>query len=71
MDSRDRFTPDSRAELTGLAPEAAAKLITATSEVALVVDREGVIRHVSFSGAEAPVAGAEEWVGKAWVDTVT
>ena len=71
MESRDRFTPDSRAELTGLAPEAAAKLITATSEVALVVDREGVIRHVSFSGAEAPVAGAEEWVGKAWVDTVT
>jgi len=71
MESRDRFTPDSRAELTGLAPEAAAKLITATSEVALIVDRDGVIRHVSFSGTEAPVAGAEEWVGKAWITTVT
>jgi len=61
----------SRAPLSGLAPDWAAKLITATSEVALVVDRGGIIRHVEFSGAEAPVDGAEGWIGTPWVDTVT
>ena len=61
----------SRAPLSGLAPDWAATLITATSEVALVVDRGGIIRHVEFSGAEPPVDGAEGWVGTPWVDTVT
>jgi transcriptional regulator PpsR len=61
----------SRAPLSGLAPDWAATLITATSEVALVVDRGGIIRHVEFSGAEPPVDGAESWVGTPWVDTVT
>jgi transcriptional regulator PpsR len=61
----------SRAPLSGLAPDWAAKLITATSEVALVVDRGGIIRHVEFSGTEAPVDGAEGWIGTPWVDTVT
>ena len=61
----------SRAPLSGLAPDWAAKLITATSEVALVVDRGGIIRHVEFSGTEAPVDGAEGWIGMPWVDTVT
>jgi transcriptional regulator PpsR len=61
----------SRTPLSGLAPDWAATLITATSEVALVVDRGGIIRHVEFSGAEPPVDGAEGWVGTPWVDTVT
>ena len=61
----------SRAPLSGLAPDWAATLITATSEVALVVDRGGIIRHVEFSGTEAPVDGAEDWIGTPWVDTVT
>jgi len=71
MDSGDRHMDASRPTLSDLAPDWAAKLITATSEVALVVDRDGVIRHVSFSGAEPPIEGADEWVGKPWAETVT
>jgi transcriptional regulator PpsR len=69
-DSAARNSND-RPALSDLAPDWAARLITATSEVALVVDRDGVIRHVSFSGSEAPIDGAESWVGRPWVDTVT
>lgn len=71
MEPGDRKSDAPRPALSDLAPDWAAKLITATSEVALVVDRDGVIRHVSFSGAEPPIDGADEWVGKPWIDTVT
>lgn len=71
MDSGDRNTDAPRPTLSDLAPDWAAKLITATSEVALVVDRDGIIRHVSFSGAEPPIEGADDWVGKPWSETVT
>lgn len=71
MDSDDHKQDSERPALSDLAPDWAARLITATSEVALVVDRGGVVRHVSFSGAEPPIDGADEWVGKAWADTVT
>jgi transcriptional regulator PpsR len=71
MDPRDRKSDVVRPALSDLAPDWAAKLITATSEVALVVDRDGIIRHVSFSGAEPPIDGVDEWVGKPWADTVT
>lgn len=70
MDTGDRSSEAARPALSDLAPDWAAKLITATSEVALVVDRDGVIRHVSFSGTEPPIDGADEWVGTAWIDTV-
>ena len=71
MTPGDRASDPARPSLSGLAPDWAAKLITATSEVALVVDKGGVIRHVEFSGTEAPVDGAEGWVGTLWIDTVT
>jgi transcriptional regulator PpsR len=71
MDTRDRSNDPPPPALSDLAPDWAARLITATSEVALVVDRQGVIRNVSFSGSEAPIDGAEGWLGKPWVETVT
>lgn len=71
MDSGDSSADPSRPALSEFAPDWAARLITASSEVALVVDKQGVIRHVSFSGAEAPIDGAESWIGQKWVDTVT
>lgn len=71
MTSGHAASDASRAPLSGLAPDWAAKLITATSEVALIVDRGGIVRHVEFSGAESPVDGAAGWVGTPWVDTVT
>lgn len=71
MDTRDRSSDPPAPALSDLAPDWAARLITATSEIALVVDRQGVIRNISFSGTEAPIDGAEAWVGKPWVETVT
>jgi transcriptional regulator PpsR len=56
----------------GLDRDAAAALIGAAGDLALVVDRDGVIRDVTVS--ESREAGSDEpklWIGKAWVDTVT
>lgn len=51
--------------------EAAAKLITAASDIALVVDAKGVIRDVAFGSDELAREGFEEWLGRRWIDTVT
>lgn len=57
--------------LGGLDPEAAATLIAATTDVALVLDRHGVIRDLSFGSADMSGEGYGSWVGQPWVDTVT
>jgi len=51
--------------------EAAARLITAAADVALVVDSQGVIRDLSFSSEELSKEGYGEWLGQAWTETVT
>lgn len=57
--------------LGGLDAETAARLIAAAADVALVVDSGGVIQDVSFGGAELPIDGIAQWVGRRWADTVT
>ena len=57
--------------LPDLTPEWAARLIAGSSEVALIVDRHGIIRTVAFGSAEPLTEGAEEWVGTSFADTVT
>lgn len=56
--------------LGGLDGQSVAELLHAASDVALIVDRDGVIRDMSFSG-EAHLAEGGAWLGQAWVDTVT
>ncbi len=53
--------------------EAAARLIAAASDVALIVspDDQGVIRDMAFGSEELGGDLAEKWVGKSWADTVT
>jgi transcriptional regulator PpsR len=53
--------------------EDAARLITAASDVALVVsgDEQGVIRDVAFGSEELASDLADKWLGKQWIDTVT
>jgi transcriptional regulator PpsR len=53
--------------------EAAASVITAASDIALVVDRRGVIRDVSVNNEDLSreLAGGEAWHGRKWADTVT
>jgi transcriptional regulator PpsR len=54
-----------------VAPETAASLVSVASDVALVLDADGVIQSVSFGGAEPVTPVARDWVGRRWVDTVT
>lgn len=50
--------------------ESVAQLIAAASDIALVVDAEGVIRDLSLGGDGLAGAGCEDWLGRRFVDTV-
>lgn len=57
------------ARLGGLDAEGVAGLIAAAADVTLVLDSQGVVVDAAASAeCEAP---AREWIGRAWVDTVT
>lgn len=56
--------------LSGLAPELASAFVSLASDVALVIDAEGVIRNVAVADA-GPAQSARHWLGRPWVDTVT
>jgi transcriptional regulator PpsR len=61
-------------DLSGLsdwAPELAQTLASLTSDIALVLDDNGVIRSVANGGSASLAPAAQAWVGRAWVDTVT
>jgi transcriptional regulator PpsR len=53
--------------------EAAAALISAAADMALILDTAGVIRDVSFQSDELAqeLDGTKSWSGKRWADTVT
>ena len=51
--------------------EATARLITAAADVALVLDKDGVIQDIAFDSQELDLEGANSWLGKPWIDTVT
>lgn len=57
--------------LGDLDAEAAGRLIAASSDVALIVDGEGIIRDLAFGNEELSKAGYHEWLGKPWTQTVT
>ncbi len=61
----------SKLTLSGLNGDDAATLITAASDVALIVDSEGIIRDVAFGSDELSREGYAKWLGQPWVDTVT
>ena len=60
-----------QADLASYAPDWAAKLIAASSEITLVLDNEGLIHSVSFGGGEPITDDTASWVGQPWIDTVT
>jgi transcriptional regulator PpsR len=69
LDSVSAQTADLSA-LSGLAPELAATFASIAGDIALVIDAHGVIRNVAV-GAAALNTPTEQWVGRAWTDTVT
>jgi transcriptional regulator PpsR len=56
--------------LASLAPELAETFVSIASDIALVIGPDGVIRSVA-QGATPLMRSADNWVGKAFVDTVT
>jgi len=58
-------------KLSTWAPELARTFVALASDIALVIDDNGVIRNVEQGGAEPIAPGASAWVGQAWVDTVS
>lgn len=60
--------------LSPWAPELAQAFVTLASDIALVMDEQGVIRTVAqgrHGSDEAMLPGARSWVGRRWVDTVS
>jgi transcriptional regulator PpsR len=56
--------------LSHLAPELAAAIAAIASDIALVVSPDGIIRNVAL-GRNPVGDDTADWVGRAWVDTVT
>ena len=54
----------------GLRAKAAAKLIAAAADIALIIDTEGIVRDAAFSSSELAEATGGSWLGQAWADTV-
>lgn len=56
-----------------LDPATAATLIAAAADVALVLDREGIIRDVALNSEDlsTDLSGHSNWIGRPWIDTVT
>lgn len=57
--------------LAELDPQLAAELLASTGDLAIIVDRTGVVRTVVATDAELRAAGIEQWVGQHWAQTVT
>jgi transcriptional regulator PpsR len=49
----------------------AASLLAVAGDIALVMDRAGVIRDVALVGAETQFGAAPQWIGRPWIETVT
>jgi len=57
--------------LRGLDAEGVGALITASADVALVLDGRGVVLDAAFAEAELAKATNRDWIGRRWADTVT
>ncbi len=57
--------------LADLDPQLAADLVANTGDLAVIVDRTGIVRAVVATDAELREAGIDRWVGQHWAQTVT
>lgn len=60
-----------RKSIGNLDAEAAAALIAATADVALIVDKTGVIRDLAFGSDELSLEEDGGWLDQPWAETVT
>ncbi len=57
--------------LGGLDAKVAAKVVAAGGDVAMIIDRAGVIRDMALNNKDLVRDGFESWLDQRWVDTVT
>jgi transcriptional regulator PpsR len=57
--------------LADLDAEAVGTLVAATADVAVIVDREGTVRDLSYGSDELAAEWQRKWVGRPWAETVT
>lgn len=57
--------------LSPWAPELAKTFVSLSSDIALVIDEAGVILDVAQGGVDPIAPGAQQWIGRAWIDTVS
>ena len=57
--------------LGDLSAESAAKVLTASADIALVLDAKGVIRDISLGTEDLIRDGCHKWLGRPWIETVT
>ncbi len=57
--------------LSDMGGDAIADLITAAADVVLILDKEGIIRDMAVGSEDMLHSGCQDWVGKAWLQTVT
>lgn len=57
--------------LGSIDPETAAAIVSAAADVALVVDRDGIILDAAFAHGDLAAEADRNWIGRRWVDTVT
>jgi transcriptional regulator PpsR len=46
-------------------------LLTAASDIALLLDDAGLIREVALGQSDQPIEESRSWLGQTWIDTVT
>lgn len=63
--------PPDLAPLSPWAPELARAFVSLASDIALVLDEQGVIREVAQGGVAPLAPGAHQWVGRPFSETVT
>lgn len=63
--------PFQRGRLGSLDAAVVARVLAASGDIALVIDRQGVIRDMAISSDEMARDGALSWMDQSWSDTVT
>lgn len=54
-----------------LSADTVAELVTASADVVLILDEEGVIRDISLTSEDLQTSGCQDWVGQRWTDTAS
>ena len=57
--------------MAGMEPAQAADVVALASDIAMVLDRRGVIRDISAGSTDLAKMGLADWRERSWIDTVT